>query len=145
TVTVAKHHTLSIPERVVIVLVKVNCRIEWQSLIVDRVALVDCPVEVVRVSQPIIGLVYGRVACGTCTLSTYNLTWQVSGVLRITGGTLRLTFCGGRSRKLPSNRGHEVMGNTHGTEGMIAPQGLQGLRTLLWCPVLGDRVEYVRW
>ena len=37
-----------------------------------------------------------------------------------------------------------LAGNTHGTEGMIASQGPQYLRTLLWCPVLGNRVKNIQ-
>jgi hypothetical protein len=81
-VTVAKHHLLAVPERVVVVLAEVHRRIERQPLVVDRVPAIRVPEEVPCVTETIVRLVDRHIAARWISFTAHPVTWQLLGVIR---------------------------------------------------------------
>src|SRR4051812_38990392 len=76
TVAVAEHHLLAVPEGVVVILAVMDRGIEWLALIVNRVAPEHLPVEVERVTEPVISLIDSVVVGGVLALGAHNGAWQ---------------------------------------------------------------------
>ena len=90
-VTVAKDHLLAVPEGVLILTAVMHGAGEDQPLIIERIALILLPEEIMGDTQIIVRFIHRHIAVGGLAFIAHLGTRQLLGLFRIVDVTLKLT------------------------------------------------------
>ena len=109
-VSVAKYHLLTVPEGVLVLLAIVNGAAQRQPLVIQRIALIRLPEEIIGNAEIVPGFFGGDIVVFRLTLFTHQRAGQAFGVLRIVNFTIDMAAGGvfRRGRLLPVMR-HQML------------------------------------
>ena len=143
-VAVAEHHPLAVPEGVRVHVAEVDHAAERHAGVVDRVAAVRLEPELVRVAEPVVGLVGRHVARRRIALAADDRAANVLGVLGVAdharGVRLGDTDESVRPLTRPRHAGVRVL-NAREPDRVVAAQSTRGPFTLLVASVPRDVLE----
>ena len=90
-VAIAKDHLLAVPEGVLILTAIVHGAGEDQPFVIERIALILLPEEIMGNTQIIVRFIHRHVSVGGLAFIAYLGTRQLLGLFRIVDVTLKLT------------------------------------------------------